>query len=67
MEKYIVEYKEIGLYAVIVVFIGLVVGMLAALFGKVIILISNFSNSCSVYLISFLPLADLDIVYMYKK
>lgn len=47
MRKYIVEYKEIGLYAVVAVFIGLVVGMLDALFGEVLILISNFRDSYS--------------------
>lgn len=67
MRKYIVEYKEIGLYAVVAVFIGLVVGMLDALFGEVLILISNFRDSYSVYLIPFLPIAGLIIVYMYKK
>lgn len=30
MRKYIVEYKEIELYAVVAVFIGLVVGMLGS-------------------------------------
>ncbi|MFQ6984815.1 MAG: chloride channel protein [Enterococcus faecium] len=67
MRKYIVEYKEIGLYAVVAVFIGLVVGMLDALFGEVLILISNFRDSYSIYLIPFLPIAGLIIVYMYKK
>lgn len=67
MSKYIVEYKEIGLYAAIAVFIGLVVGMLDALFGEVLILIGSFRDTYSVYLIPLLPLAGLIIVYMYKK
>ncbi|WP_035051673.1 chloride channel protein [Carnobacterium pleistocenium] len=67
MSKYIVEYKEIGLYAAIAVFIGLVVGMLDALFGEVLILIGSFRDSYSEYLIPLLPLAGLIIVYMYKR
>lgn len=67
MKKYIVEYKEIGLYAVTAVFIGLVVGILDALFGEVLIFISNFRDNYSVYFIPFLPLAGLIIVYIYKK
>ncbi|EDP68398.1 hypothetical protein CAT7_02914 [Carnobacterium sp. AT7] len=67
MRKYIVEYKEIGIYAVVAVFIGLVVGMLDALFGEVLIFISSFRDSHFIYLVPFLPVAGLIIVYMYKK
>lgn len=67
MNKYLSEYKEIGLYAILAIFIGLVVGILDTLFGRVLLMISAFRDSHFVYLIPFLPLAGLFIVSMYKK
>ncbi|MBM6616027.1 chloride channel protein [Desemzia sp. RIT804] len=67
MRKYVLEYKEIVVYAVMAVFIGLVVGLLDTLFGKVLLFISDFRDNHIVYLIPFLSLAGLFIVYVYQK
>lgn len=67
MNKYISEYKEIGIYAISAIFVGLAVGVLDTLFGKVLIFIGTFRDSYAGYLIPILPLAGLFIVYMYTK
>lgn len=67
MNKYISEYKEIGIYAISAIFIGLAVGVLDTLFGKVLIFIGTFRDSYAGFLIPILPFAGLFIVYMYSK
>lgn len=67
MKNYLSEYKEIGVYTLFAVLVGITVGALDALFGKVLIFISNFRDLHAAYFIPFLSLAGLLIVYMYQK
>lgn len=60
-------YKEILFYTLIAVFIGIIVGVIDAIFGGVLIWIFNIRNKYSMILISLLPLAGIVVITLYTK
>ena len=60
-------YKEVLFYTLIAVFIGIIVGIIDAIFGGVLIGISNIRNKNSMIFISLLPLAGIVIMTLYTK
>ncbi|GAX47110.1 chloride channel protein [Pseudolactococcus reticulitermitis] len=60
-------YRNIVIWSLLAVVIGLVVGALDALFGRVLIGVTNFRLQHFNYLIPFLPLIGLLIVFLYDR
>lgn len=61
------DYKNVLIIGAISIVIGLLVGAIDALFGRVLLLITDFRSSNAVILIPFLPVAGVLIVYTYSK
>lgn len=67
IKNIIKDYKNVLIYGLIAIAIGLVVGAVDALFGRVLLLITDFRDSNAIKLIPFLPLAGIFIATIYKK
>lgn len=61
------NYKRFFVLSLIGIFIGIVVGALDTLFGRILIKITEIRDAHTFYLIPFLALAGVFIVYIYKK
>ncbi|MDF2871096.1 MAG: voltage-gated chloride channel protein [Anaerocolumna sp.] len=61
------KYRDIFILGVISLFIGLLVGSIDSLFGRVLLEITDFRNKNIYYLIPLLPLAGLFIIFIYSK
>lgn len=59
--------KNISIYAILAVVVGIAIGAIDALFGRVLLFITDFRGENYKFLLSFLPLAGLFITYMYMK
>jgi len=60
-------YQEIFFYGIAAIVMGILVGALDALFGEVLILITQFRGQHIAWLLPFLAIAGLAIVYVYQK
>ena len=60
-------YQEILFYGIAAILMGILVGALDALFGEVLILITQFRGQHIALLLPFLAVAGLAIVYIYQK
>lgn len=60
-------YQEIFFYGIAAIVMGILVGALDALFGEVLILITQFRGQHVAVLLPFLAIAGLAIVYVYQK
>jgi len=60
-------YQEIFFYGIAAIAMGVLVGALDALFGEVLILITQFRGQHIAWLLPFLAVAGLVIVYVYQK
>lgn len=67
IKKILNKYKDIFILGFIAVFIGLVVGIIDTVFGKILIEITNFRDSNPLKLIPFLSLAGVVIAYVYLR
>ena len=67
MKQALKFYKNLTLLAIIGVPIGIVTGMLAVVFGKTLIKITEIRSTSPIYFLPFLPIIGLFIVYIYKK
>ena len=61
------KIKELFLYSIFAVLIGLIVGFLDFIFGEVLLKITEFRDLFYWFLIPFLPIAGLFIVFLYHK
>lgn len=59
--------KNLLRYVLLAALVGVIVGAVDALFGRVLIAISDFRTGHALFLIPFLPLAGLLIVWMYHR
>jgi H+/Cl- antiporter ClcA len=67
LKEILIKYRDIFILGVISLFIGLLVGSIDALFGRVLLEITDFRNKNVYYLIPLLPLAGLFIIFIYSK
>ena len=58
--------KETFLYALSALFLGIAIGAIDAIFGRVLLFITDFRSAHVVVLLPFLPLAGLGIVWLYR-
>lgn len=61
------EYKVILLYSLVALFVGIIIGGIDALFGQVLIRLTEFRSSNSLKLIPFLPIAGVLIIFLYRR
>lgn len=61
------NYKELIMYTVIAVIVGILVGILDAVFGKVLLMITDFRNNNVIKLVPFLPIAGVVIMLLYRQ
>lgn len=61
------DYKKAVIISFFSIIIGLIVGTIDALFGRVLIWLTEFRTTYNTMLIPFLPLAGVLIVFVYKK
>lgn len=59
-------FKTVAIWAALAVLIGVIVGALDALFGRVLLTLSNFRSEHVFYLIPFLAIAGIITVYIYQ-
>lgn len=67
MDNYIKMVREIFIYTVLAIAIGILVGILDAFFGRELIYITQVRESYPFQLIILLPFAGVLIIYLYKK
>lgn len=67
VKKTLNSYKDLILLGFLAVIIGIIVGTIDTLFGKVLLEITNFRSNYVFCLLPFLPLAGLLIIYTYLK
>lgn len=58
--------KETFLYALSALLLGIAIGAIDAVFGRVLLFITDFRSAHVVVLLPFLPLAGLGIVWLYR-
>mgnify|MGYP000069315593 FL=1 len=58
--------KETFLYALSALLLGIAIGAIDAIFGRVLLFITDFRSAHVVVLLPFLPLAGLGIVWLYR-
>lgn len=58
--------KETFLYALSALLLGIAIGAIDAVFGRVLLFITDFCSAHVVVLLPFLPLAGLGIVWLYR-
>lgn len=61
------KIKNISIYVLLAVVVGIIVGAIDALFGRVLLFITDFRTEHYKMLLPFLPIAGLLITYMYNK
>ena len=61
------DYRDTVIWALLAVLIGLIVGGLDAVFGRILLAVSSFRTDHFYYLIPFLALAGLATVYIYQR
>jgi H+/Cl- antiporter ClcA len=61
------DYKNVLVFGLISIVIGVLVGTIDAVFGKVLLAITDLRNNNVIQLIPFLPLAGVLIIYTYTK
>lgn len=61
------DYKEIFLYSMIALFVGIIIGGIDALFGKVLLKVTQFRGEHTMLLVPFLPIAGLCIPFLYRS
>ena len=61
------KIKIISIYVLLAVVVGIIVGAIDALFGRVLLFITDFRTEHYKMLLPFLPIAGLLITYMYNK
>ena len=61
------RYKEIILCTFFAILIGIVVGIVVTIFGKVLIMVSDIRSETPLLWIPFLPLAGVFIIFLYHK
>ncbi|WP_099468062.1 chloride channel protein [Konateibacter massiliensis] len=61
------NYKQIILYTCIAVVVGIAVGVIDAVFGRILIAITDFRNENIIKLVPFLPVTGVAIMLMYRK
>ena len=61
------KVKNISIYVLLAVVVGIIVGAIDALFGRVLLFITDFRTEHYKMLLPFLPIAGLLIIYMYNK
>ena len=57
-------YKPIMVWSILAILIGVIVGALDALFGRVLLALSSFRTEHFLYLIPFLAIAGIITVYI---
>lgn len=67
LKKIYGEYKDIIILSFIALFIGVIVGVIDACFGRVLISITEFRDENVIKLVPFLAIAGLAIIYTYNK
>ena len=67
MKKLYDEYKEMFAFCLVSIILGLVVGGIDTVFGRVLIAITDFRAGKEFYLLPFLAIAGLLIVFLYTK
>lgn len=67
IKKLFEEYKDIFVVGIMALIIGIIVGIIDTIFGKVLIGITEFRVKNITKLIVFLPLAGILIIYLYTK
>lgn len=61
------KYKEIIMYTCIAAIVGVFVGIIDAVFGQVLLEITDFRNNNIIKLVPFLPVAGILIMILYKR
>ena len=61
------SYSNLVILSLYAVFLGVIVGLIDAIFGRVLIGVSEFRDHHLFYLVPALPLAGLLIVYLYQR
>lgn len=61
------KIKNISIYVLLAVVVGIIVGAIDALFGRVLLFITDFRTEHYKMLLPFLPISGLLITYMYNK
>jgi H+/Cl- antiporter ClcA len=61
------KIKNISIYVLLAVVVGIIVGAIDALFGRVLLFITDFRTEQYKMLLPFLPIAGLLITYMYNR
>lgn len=61
------DYRDTAIWVLLAVLIGLIVGGLDAVFGRILLAVSSFRTDHFYYLIPFLALAGLATVYIYQR
>ncbi|WMJ86781.1 voltage-gated chloride channel family protein [Anaerocolumna sp. MB42-C2] len=67
LKKTLNNYKDVVLLGFIAILIGILVGAIDTLFGKVLLEITNIRSNHVFQLIPFLPLAGILIIFTYSK
>ncbi len=60
------DYKEIFLYTLIALLVGIIIGSIDALFGEVLLKISEVRGKHTLKLVPFLPIAGVAIILLYS-
>lgn len=66
MRQLLYEYKEMAVYSVIALVSGIVIGAVDALFGRVLLWITEVRELHPLWFLPFLPLAGLLIMFLYR-
>lgn len=61
------KYKIILVYTLLAMIIGVIVGIIDVIFGRVLLAIGEFREGHNLYLIPFLPIAGIVIVLLYQR
>ena len=61
------KYKIILVYTLLAMIIGVIVGIIDVIFGRVLLTIGEFREGHNLYLIPFLPIAGIVIVLLYQR
>ena len=61
------DYRDTAIWVLLAVLIGLIVGGLDAVFGRILLAVSSFRSDHFYYLIPFLAIAGLATVYIYQR
>lgn len=67
MKKIYEDYKEIIIYTIVAAIIGVIVGFVDTIFGRVLLKITDIRNNNVIKLLPFLALAGMLIVILYRK